>query len=501
MNSESTRRVFLARTAGLTLTLGSHVWNPALARGLRNPYSQGQWLAGDHHIHTKYSYDGQYEIQQQVANAVKYGLGWCVITDHGGPHHDKVAIAQAYPELQRARRLHPEILVFQGMEWNIPAAEHGSIILPPTRDEAERIANFEAIYDEKNISRDHKPANTETDAVNAFKYLQNLSPKPLFMANHPARRGLDSPHEFRNWSDAGTDVARGFEGAPGHAACTLAGKLRGEYDNSPGKNSFPGYPQESYRTYGGYDWYTAKVGGLWDSLLGEGRNWYITADSDSHRHWDDRDELDTSTYLTNGYVTNTGRRAEKGTDFDFYPGEYSKTWVFAPHRHPLAILDSIRSGSMFTVLGGLIDRLELWAHTKEKTARMGSTLTLEKAGEDVTIIIRIRVPASPNSGGTSLKMHHIDLIAGDIVGRSSDRDSMINPTTKIVAQITPAEAKIDGQYLSFTHTFRNVRKSFYVRIRGTNTDVELPKQDAPGVNPWEDMWFYSNPIMIQLPAN
>ncbi|WP_202610455.1 hypothetical protein [Herbidospora solisilvae] len=30
---------------------------------------------------------------------------------------------------------------------------------------------------------------------------------------------------------------------------------------------------------------TARVGGLWDALLGEGRRWWITATSDSHVHW------------------------------------------------------------------------------------------------------------------------------------------------------------------------------------------------------------------------
>src|SRR4051812_48239077 len=106
-----TRRVFLMRAAGMTLTLGiGTVRQPLSALARRNPYAGGVWLAGDHHIHTRYSDDGQYLIQQQVANAARYGLGWCVITDHGGPNHDKVALAQAYPDLQAARREHPEII-------------------------------------------------------------------------------------------------------------------------------------------------------------------------------------------------------------------------------------------------------------------------------------------------------------------------------------------------------------------------------------------------------
>src|ERR1044071_7913984 len=147
------RRVFLARAGSLTLTLGAPGVLRAMAARSRDPYSQGVWLAGDHHIHTKYSPDGQYQIGQQVANARRFGLDWCVITDHGGPHHDRVALEQAYPDLKEARKKNPQIAVFQGMEWNIPAAEHGSVILPPTPDEVDIISNFEALFDEKNLSR------------------------------------------------------------------------------------------------------------------------------------------------------------------------------------------------------------------------------------------------------------------------------------------------------------------------------------------------------------
>jgi len=500
-STKFSRRVFIARAAGMVLSLGAPTIGKA-ERLLRptDPFASGVWLAGDHHIHTKYSYDGEYEIGQQVRNAVKYGLNWCAITDHGGPHHDKVAREMAYPELVKARRDNPSILVFQGLEWNIPSAEHGSVILPPTESEAEQIALFEALYDEKNLSRPDVSHSTEADAVNAVRYLQSLTPKPLFIANHPARRGLDSPHEMRNWSDAGPDVARGFEGAPGHAACTLVGRRRGEYDKTPGKGAFPGYPLESYRTWGGYDWYVAKVGGLWDSLLGEGRPWYITANSDSHRHWDDRKLLDFSTYLTRGYVTDTGKTTDQGTDFDFYPGEYTKTWVHATRREPLAILDALRNGRMFTVLGDLIDRLEFSARSESRWAPMGDTLMLDRQGENVDVTVRLRVPARPNWAGRRPTLHHVDLIAGDILGPAADRDAMENPTTKVDAQLGVREARREGPFLVFTHRFPNVRKGFYVRVRGASTPVDAPRMDPVTVDPWEDLWFYGNPVFVRVPG-
>lgn len=109
----------------------------------------------------------------------------------------------------------------------------------------------------------------------------------LMLANHPARRGINSPHEIRAWRDAAPTIAIGMEGAPGHQAAGIPKPLgpgggRGFYEASPGAASFPGYPLESYRTFGGFDWMTATVGRLWDSLLAEGKPWWITANSDSH---------------------------------------------------------------------------------------------------------------------------------------------------------------------------------------------------------------------------
>ena len=97
---DSSRRGFLARAGQLGLTLG---WLRSSFGAPRSPYSSGVWLAGDHHIHTRFSVDGQYSIGEQAGNAARHGIHWCVITDHGSAKHDKVAVEQAYPELLAAR--------------------------------------------------------------------------------------------------------------------------------------------------------------------------------------------------------------------------------------------------------------------------------------------------------------------------------------------------------------------------------------------------------------
>src|SRR5207244_1301347 len=134
-------------------------------RSAHADYRGGVWLAGDHHIHTRFSPDGEYAIEEQVRHAEEFGLGWCVITDHGSAHHDRVALGPAYAALREARRQNPGILVFQGLEWNMPAAEHASVILPPGPQEAQTIAAFEAHYDERNGSLPGIHKETEADAV------------------------------------------------------------------------------------------------------------------------------------------------------------------------------------------------------------------------------------------------------------------------------------------------------------------------------------------------
>lgn len=520
------RRVFLTRAAGAVLTLGAGplYGKPPLPRR-PSPYASGVWLAGDHHIHTKYSTDGRYEILEQVQGAARSGLQFCVITDHGGPLHSKVLLQHAYAELLEARRKFPELMIFQGLEWNIPAAEHGSVILPPTDDEAQILAEFEQRFDSHSQRPDPatgKPlALGEADAIAGVQYLQGLRDKPLFLANHPARRGLDSPHELRAWSDAGPDVMRGFEGAPGHGAATLVGGIRGGYDKKPTAGSFP-YPPESYRTFGGYDYYVSEVGGLWDCLLGEGRPFYITANSDSHRYMGDFIEVDRATYKTIGEVTSSGRQqvpapGKPRHDSDYPPGAYAQTRVYAAKPDPHAVLTAMRNGNMYTVLGGLIDGLELWVHDGAQAAPMGSRLLLSRRGADVELVLTLQLPQRVNLGGYLPTLHHVDIISGAIdslqgLGVHTARvgpapatatvaatETLRNPTTKVLAQLRPSDGAIRGNTLTFRHRFPRVQRSFYVRVRGTNTDVPAPRQDPLGIDPWTDLWFYSNPVMVLVP--
>ena len=49
-----------------------------------------------------------------------------------------------------------------------------------------------------------------------------------------------------------------------------------------------------------------------------------------------------------------------------------------------------------------------------------------------------------------------------------------------------------------TYNLKNVTDNLYLRVRGTNTTQLEPEPDSPGENPWTDLWFYSNPIFVQV---
>ncbi|CAM5710608.1 hypothetical protein SFUMM280S_02427 [Streptomyces fumanus] len=305
LSPEQQSRRTLLRRAGL-LGAGLAASSVLAGAGTAPAYARGGgkkgflWLAGDHHIHTQYSSDGKYRVIDQVRQGARHGMDWLVITDHGSGTHAKIGVEKVNPDIQDARRAHRDTLVFQGLEWNIPAAEHGTVFVHPGKNEVSVLKQFESGYDGAvKAATGSSPAN-EALAIAGLAFLSEQVKRrkvkdALMLANHPARKGIDSPHELRAWRDATSAshrIAVGMEGAPGHQAGGLPkplgpGGARGIYNNSPGADSFAAYPLESYRTWGGFDWMTATVGGLWDSLLAEGKPWWITANSDSHQIYGD----------------------------------------------------------------------------------------------------------------------------------------------------------------------------------------------------------------------
>jgi hypothetical protein len=452
-----------------------------------------EWLAGDHHIHSEFSSgyslpaegsseppapilgaDGRYAISMNASKAREHGLRWMVSTDHGGPNHSKLNYEQAYPALLQSREAVPEVVQFYGMEFDTPGADHSSMIMPKSDVERQMLRDIESRFSKRDAYPRDTTRETEPKMLEALTYMRALPNQPVVIANHPSRSargvreyGQDTPKEFRDWNDTAPRVAVGMEGAPGHQASAL--NKDGSMDTTGARGGYSNSP-----TLGGFDQMTAILGGFWDSMIGDGRKWFITSTSDSHRNY-----------------------REGGSDF--WPGEYSKTYVHARATHA-DILDGIRNGRVFVTTGDLISALDVTvkrAGQGSATASIGGTLSLGGT-QDIEVTIRVRDPLAANHRGNTPSVVRVDLIMGDVLGPSADRTLDRNPSTRVVQRFTPNQWTVDGEYLVMSHTIRDVQRNSYLRVRGTSTNELEPTPDPRGENMWNDLWFYSNPIWINV---
>lgn len=444
------------------------------------------WIAGDHHIHSRYSVgwnretdppspirggDAIYPIPMNAVMARYFGLSWMVATDHGGPNHSKVNLEWAYPELLLSREAVPEVVQFYGMEFDSPGADHSSLIIPHSHDEASTLEEIEYGWAKHEAWPPDSERDVEPKMIEALAFMRELELPPVLIANHPSRSatglgvyGLDAPAEFRGWNNTAPEVAVGMAGAPGHQASAI--NPDGSVDSVGARGGYRHQP-----TMGGFDQMTARLGGFWDSMLGEGRRWWVTANSDSHVNW-----------------------REGG--LDFWPGEYSKTYVFAEKNHD-DILDGIRHGRVFVTTGDLISELHVTAKAAGAEASIGGELTVP-AGTDVEVTIRVRDPEENNAHGDNPSVARVDVIVGEVGGLLADPTVDTNPTTRVVRRFTESDWVREGEYLVMSYVMENVRANQYVRIRGTESDELEPENDPRGEDPWTDLWFYSNPIFVSV---
>jgi hypothetical protein len=184
--------------------------------------------------------------------------------------------------------------------------------------------------------------------VEALKWMKEFHPTgSYYVPAHLERAGPFNPQgnngfnveHLRNFNNTAPDVAFGFESQPGHGAADQ----RGEYTLR--RNTISGVNVDSAggTTFGGTGVYAAQIGGVWDALLGEGRNWWFFASSDWH---------------SRGAFSVDDRR----TDNDFWPGEYQRNYTLVRHGGesritPQMIVDGLRTGNTWAASGQLIDRL------------------------------------------------------------------------------------------------------------------------------------------------
>jgi hypothetical protein len=377
--------------------------------------------------------------------------------------------------------------------------------------------------------------------LQALKWMSEFHPATSYYAPaHLERAGPFNPdgnngyniEHLRNFNNAAPKVAFGMETQPGHGASNQ----RGEY--MPARNSINGVLVDSVggTTYGGTGVYGAKIGGVWDALLGEGRNWWFFASSDWHNR---------------GTFGPDDRRSTQ----DFQPGEYQRNYTLIrdgknAKLRPQMIVDGLRSGNNFAASGGLIDRLAFIACVgrsdssvetlavsaalgnadvaSKNCATMGGKLVVPPASDIVVSIVVHDPPGTNNSPYTfnnpSLAqvgirqplnapvLDHVDVIRGMVTGYkvpgAADYSGawpntwLANPDMSTV----PAAAKnlsaatiktfngatwtaVSGypDYKAMTFRIPAVQGSQYVRLRGTNLPPSVPfETDADG-NPLPDV--------------
>jgi hypothetical protein len=542
--------------------------------GAGTTFAKGEYLPGDFHQHSLYT-DGSFPFMQVMGENANYGLGWWANSEHGGSRNrdgngkfwDDTTVYPVnpilgdvassgghqamwrwqslrdfvYPDIQTTRTDYPEKIVINGLEQNVPGHEHCSTAIYQYDDTATALSEFEYRFDksDKDTSRNgetslldgvgplSKTNVTKDDAILGVQWMQALKDQGIgdawVVPAHVERAWSYLIEDFRNWMDAGPDVAIGFEGAPGHQTSGDRGFSRGSLGGG---------------TYGGTGFYVASLGGLWDGMLAEGRQFFNFASSDYHAHW-----------------------SVGGSDF--WPGEYQKNYTYIDKHgddQVQAVFDGVHSGNSWNVQGDLIDELEFTASSKNQSAMMGQTLKVQ-AGDQIKIKIKVHDPVEANFCpldiyNPSLEqigiaqplnmpvLDHIDLIAADITGNvpttnTGDVVATNYGTNAAVAATFTRHGGVDKDgYMTYVTSFK-AEKSMYFRLRGTNLPAGVPYETDEAGNPladalandniyglmdaveledalfddvavstnskldevaeaYADLWFYSNPIFIEV---
>ncbi len=393
--------------------------------------------------------------------------------------------------------------------------------------------------------------------VQALKYMAaNHKQEAYYVPAHLERAGQFNPdgnngfnvEHLRNFNNAAPTVAFGFESQPGHGASSN----RGEYQVL--RNNIGGVQTDSVggTTYGGTGVYAGYVGGVWDALLGEGRNWWFFASSDWHNR---------------GSFSPDDRK----TTQDFYPGEYQRNYTMvrngADKLRPQTIVDGLRSGNNFASSGQIIDRLSFVAcsgHAESQVkdlalaaavgnaavanvpgcSTMGEKLQVA-AGTDITVAIVLRDPAGANYApytfnnpslaqiGVSQPINrpvldHVDLIGGLVTGYKTPGSADYSGEwprntnwlkadgTTADLSVVPAAAKntsaavlktfsgsgasawqsvtsaVDGSAFLVMTFHVSASASQYLRLRGTNMPAAVPFETDPSGNPLADVYTNAN---------
>ncbi len=518
MNVSRRRRaaLTLATVTAVLVTAASVAAHPAPAQ------AQGRWMSGDLAAHTVLT-DGknvQSEILSNSMSAVPFGFGlnYFANAEPGGvSKHNAQGLSflatpsiwrwqslalYSFPAVQQAREDYPGRLIIQGLQWNAPAHGQVDVGIVGAVNEPVGISNFEYLYDRLDTDTSRagesipavydtptpSPSPTETPIIvpaqpfdkdnttaqgtlDGIASLEdNYADQSYALIAHPSRDLNWSIGDLRALQDAAPDVVSGFEGFPGDQAAAARGGYGNYFDASgnPVSDATTADPARTdlARTYGGADDMVAKVGGVWDALLGEGRHWFVYGNSD-YKWW-------TTQYKdpTNSFVV--------GASFsDFWPGQYDKTWTYVPSKGYNGLVSAIKSGDSFIANGDLINALNFKAALGKTSRTMGHMLTVKK-GQKIVLTIAFKSP-STNNNGDRVRVNHVDLITGNVTGlidpanpAYASNDS--NASAVVEKTFARKQMHLIKGWEVMTVAFKP-QSSMYFRLRGTNLAANSGQPD------------------------
>lgn len=157
-------------------------------------------FSGDYHTHTVYSH-GKGSIEDNVVAAVKKGLKAIAVTDHGISGYPGSLNPEDFDsfmsDIERSRRLHPEIKVLAGVECNL-LGESGEVDLP--KEFADRLDLVLCGFHFARLPRNWKDffgfwvpnvtgkkSTTARIAGNTDAYLRAMENNRISVISHPMR--------------------------------------------------------------------------------------------------------------------------------------------------------------------------------------------------------------------------------------------------------------------------------------------------------------------------
>jgi len=389
----------------------------------------GSWIKADLHVHSRFS-DG-IRTPREIADQAKiHACDAIALTEHTDSEL-KGATDEYFAAIAELRAEHPDLIILDGIEWNVPPGagdDHAGLLVPPGPEGVHVLKEFKARFDD--WGRD---SHDEALALTALRWLSNESADwdtpPVLIFNHPSRKlahSLDPLAKLRRFR-AESPILIAIEGAPGHQ----------------GRNSIGSY-ERTETTIDRWDPAAARTGDLWDQLLQGGEDWWgALAFSDFHEE------------VADGL-------------HDYWPGQFSETWLYVPERTAAGVLRALRAGCFFADHGAIVREVKLTVEAPglERPAWAGESI---RVPESTPVVARVAMSVPERDWtGEPNRIDRIELIAVDANG------------ARVVAARAP-----EAQPIAFTESVPVSKGGVVLRARGTRL--------VPG---GPSLCFYTNPVRV-----